>query len=302
MPRDSTWIWVIRSVSQAFRTARSEGGASGARSSPTSIPRAPGRRLAQGSSRRPSPRPPRISFWARLLPQQLHGTTRRLQLSLELSDALVRRGQLGLLLARPSRDEFFVDPVEAPRPSAYPSPTSSTTDRPPSRAALRGSKVGVVGRPLARPPPDARPVAGPGPPGHVDVSVDAVASSFRWRRRCCPSVVVAEGDAGGHHEGEQVHEESTGPGAGRGLGKGTSTHRCDPRWGRACVCAEPSRPVTGPVHRYGRSCGAVVRRAIANRLATWQVHPSGPAGPGCGSTLRWIADRTVGVEVACHGL
>src|SRR3954468_24174084 len=69
--------------------------------------------LGQRSSRRPSPRPPRTAFWARLLPQQLHGTARCLQLGLELSDAPVGCDQLRLLLARQSEDEPLVDPVLA---------------------------------------------------------------------------------------------------------------------------------------------------------------------------------------------
>lgn len=76
------------------------------RNSPTPTPREAGRRLGQGSSRRPSPRPPRTAFWARLLPKQLHGTARRLQRS---------RAQRCALLAAPSSDfSLLVSPGTSP--------------------------------------------------------------------------------------------------------------------------------------------------------------------------------------------
>src|SRR3546814_9215589 len=83
----------------------------------------PGRPPGPGGSPRRSLRSPRTGFWAGLLLEQVDGSTRDLQLGLELGDLLLRgcqfallgRGQTGLLaaidtvLAAPVVDRLVAD-------------------------------------------------------------------------------------------------------------------------------------------------------------------------------------------------
>jgi hypothetical protein len=113
VPRERWWTWTTRSVSQAWRIARCDGG----RDLKASSPEVDTSKTRQATSTGMGSAAMTAAAWNRLLghhlSDQLHRPAHRVPLSLQLSDPAFGRGQLALLATGQPRFQAAVDAVLA---------------------------------------------------------------------------------------------------------------------------------------------------------------------------------------------